>query len=114
MYNFQFFGESLSRIGQISSEETIETAYFDLNKGVARLDYANGDCYLGNIDPKNLHREGFGLYKFKNGGYYEGEFHGNEFEGLGMMDCIKTKMFFTVFLNLASSMVLDVTNTPQA
>lgn len=85
MANFDFSGDPHSRTGQLSNPDTIETAYFDLNKSLARLDYLNGDVYLGQIDPQSLKREGLGLYSFKNGGYYEGEFHDNEFEGMGVL-----------------------------
>ena len=36
------------------------------------IDYPNGDRYEGTI--VDGIREGYGIYKFKNGSYYEGEF----------------------------------------
>ena len=97
MANFQFSGDPHSRIGQLSNPDTIETANFDLNNSLARLAYINGDIYLGQIDPQTFKREGIGLYSFKNGGYYEGEFHDNEFEGMGMLYYKNQDFFHGVF-----------------
>ena len=97
MSNFQFTLDPHSQIGQLSNPDTIETAYFDLNKSIASLTYLNGDIYFGQIEPKTFKREGFGQYSFKNGGYYEGEFHDNEFEGMGMLYYKNQDIFQGIF-----------------
>lgn len=49
----------------------------------AQLTYANGDRYVGEI--WNGMRHGFGVYYFKNGGFWYGAFDNNQQKGYGAL-----------------------------
>lgn len=70
----------LSDIGDDSEEEAEES---DTGDNVL-LRYQNGDSYRGAA--VGGVREGFGAYFFAGGGFYQGCFHADNYEGYGMLD----------------------------
>lgn len=62
---------------------------------IQKIDYQNGDHYIGKV----LHnkREGKGKLTFNKGGYYEGDFHGNVYDGYGTL-CTETSVYYGNFV----------------